>query len=234
LFNWGAFAEYIRVPARIVQHNAYEIPVHLTYEEAALLEPLACVVLGNDAAGIAEGDTVVIAGGGGPIGLLHLQLARLRGASQLVVVDLNDARLALARSLGATHGINPTREDAADAVRSLTEGRGADVVIEAAGVPEVWEMALGLVRKGGTVLMFGGCPAGSRVALDADRVHYGELTIKGVFHHTPGTVSRALGLLSDGLVQARPLITERVPLRDTQRALEMVSAGEAIKVAIIP
>ena len=234
LFNWGAFAEYIRVPARIVQHNAYEIPVHLAYEEAALLEPLACVVLGNDAAGITEGDTVVIAGGGGPIGLLHLQLARLRGASQLVVVDLNDARLALARSLGATHGINPTREDAADAVRSLSEGRGADVVIEAAGVPEVWEMALGLVRKGGTVLMFGGCPAGSRVALDTDRVHYGELTIKGVFHHTPGTVSRALGLLSDGLVQARPLITERVPLRDTQRALEMVSAGEAIKVAIIP
>jgi L-iditol 2-dehydrogenase len=108
------------------------------------------------------------------------------------------------------------------------------VVIEAAGVPEVWEMALGLVRKGGTVLMFGGCPAGSRVALDTDRVHYGELTIKGVFHHTPGTVSRALGLLSDGLVQAGPLITERVPLKDTQRALEMVSAGEAIKVAIIP
>lgn len=234
LFNWGAFAEYIRLPARIVQHNTYKIPHHLTYEEAALVEPLACVVLGNEAAGIAEGDTVVIAGGGGPIGLLHLQLARLRGAAQLIVIDLQETRLGLARSLGATQVINPAREDVADAVRSLTEGRGADVVIEAAGVPEVWEMALGLVRKGGTVLMFGGCPAGSRVALDTDRVHYGELTIKGVFHHTPGTVSRALGLLSDGLVQAGPLITERVGLRDTQRALELVMAGEAIKVGVLP
>ncbi len=233
LFNWGAFAEYVRVPARIVQHNVYEIPSHLAYEEAALLEPLACVVLGNEAAGIADGDTVVIAGGG-PIGLLHLQLARHGGAAQLIVVDLMDSRLALASSLGATHAINPTREDAADVVRGLTEGRGADVVIEAAGVPEVWEMSLGLVRTGGTVLMFGGCPAGSRVALDTDRVHYGELTIKGVFHHTPGSVSRALQLLSDGSIQARPLITNHVPLRDTQEALEMVIAGEAIKVALIP
>ncbi|MDH4209027.1 MAG: zinc-binding dehydrogenase, partial [Anaerolineae bacterium] len=198
------------------------------------VEPLACVVLGSDAACIAEGDTVVIAGGGGPIGLLHLQLARLRGAAQLIVIDLQDTRLELARSLGATQVINPAREDVADAVSSLTEGRGADVVIEAAGVPDVWEMALGLVRKGGTVVMFGGCPAGSQIALDTDRVHYGELTIKGVFHHTPGTVSRALGLLSDGLVRAGPLITERVALEDTQRALELVMAGEAVKVAVVP
>jgi L-iditol 2-dehydrogenase len=234
LFNWGAFAEYVRVPARIAHCNAYEITPNLDYEEAALLEPLACVVLGNEAAGIAEGDTVVIAGGGGPIGLMHLQLARHSGAEEVVVVDLNEERLALARELGASVTVNPGTDDPVELVKELTEGRGADVVVESAGVPEVWSMSLKLVRKGGTVVLFGGCPSGSEVVLDTDSVHYGELTIKGVFHHTPRTVSRALELLSDGSVNARALITERLPLSDTQRALEMVIAGAAIKVALIP
>jgi L-iditol 2-dehydrogenase len=234
LFNWGAFAEYVRVPARIVQTNLYEIPSHLDYDEAAMLEPLSCVVLGNEAAGISPGDTVVIAGGGGPIGLLHLQLARHSAASQTVVIDLLDSRLQLAERLGATHVINPVREDPASFVQDLTQGRGADVVIETSGVPEVWQMAVLLARKGGTVVMFGGCPGGSQVAIDADRVHYGELTIKGVFHHTPRTVARALQLLSDRVVEAAPLISGRVPLQDTQAALEKMMSGEAIKVAIAP
>jgi L-iditol 2-dehydrogenase len=233
LFNWGAFAEYVRVPARIAQCNVYQVPPHLDYEEAALLEPLACVVLGNEAAGIAEGDVVVIAGGGGPIGLMHLQLARHSGAAQVVVIDLNEARLALARDLGASGTVNPARADPVEFVKAVTGGRGADVVVESAGVPEVWSMSLKLVRKGGTVVLFGGCPSGSEIVLDTDSVHYGELTIKGVFHHTPRTVSRALDLLSEGAVNARALITERMPLRDTQRALEMVIAGAAIKVALI-
>ncbi len=234
LFNWGAFAEYVRVPARIVNTNLYEIPSGLRYEEAALLEPLACVVLGNEAASISPGDTVVIAGGGGPIGLLHLQLARHEGADQAVVIDLNDSRLRLAESLGATHTINPVRADPVEAIKGLTEGRGADVVIETAGVPEVWQLSLQLVRKGGTAVMFGGCPAGSQVSVDTDRVHYGELTIKGVFHHTPRTVARALQLLSERVVKADALITGRVPLKDTQMALEKVISGEAIKMVITP
>jgi L-iditol 2-dehydrogenase len=234
IFNWGAFAEYVRVPARIVEINVHQMPQHLEYEEAALLEPLACVVLGNEAASISPGDTVVIAGGGGPIGLMHLQLAKHDGASGLVVIDLKDSRLDLARRLGATRVINPRREDPVDVVKELTEGRGADVVIETAGLPEVWKLSVDLVRKGGTVVMFGGCPAGSEVLLDAGRVHYGELTIKGVFHHTPETVARALRLLSEGAIDAGALITHRMPLQDTQKALEMVMAGEAIKVAILP
>jgi L-iditol 2-dehydrogenase len=234
LFNWGAFAEYVRVPARIVNTNLYEIPPGLRYEEAALLEPLACVVLGNEAANISPGDTVVIAGGGGPIGLLHLQLARHAGAEQTVVIDLNDSRLRLAESLGATHTINPVRADPVEAIKGLTDGRGADVVIETAGVPEVWQLSLQLVRKGGTAVMFGGCPAGSQVSVDTDRVHYDELTIKGVFHHTPRTVARALHRLSERVVKADALITGWVPLKDTQMALEKVISGEAIKMAITP
>jgi len=234
LFNWGAFAEYVRVPARIVNTNLYEIPSNLRYEEAALLEPLACVVLGNEAASISPGDTVVIAGGGGPIGLMHLQLARHNGARQAVVIDLKDSRLQLAEELGATHTINPACEDPVQGVKGLTEGRGADVVIETAGVPEVWQLSLQVVRNGGTAVMFGGCPRGCQVSVDTDRVHYGELTIKGVFHHTPKTVARALQLLSDRVVKADSLITGRVPLKDTQLALEKVISGEAIKMAIIP
>lgn len=234
LFNWGAFAEYVRVPARIVQTNTYEIPPELEYEEAALLEPLACVALGNEAAGISPGDTVVIAGGGGPIGLMHLQLAKHAGAEQAVVIDLKDSRLQLAQQLGATHVINPEREDPVAAVKDLTRGRGADVTIETAGLPDVWKMSLELVRKGGTVVLFGGCPTGSQISVDTDRVHYHELTIRGVFHHTPKTVARALRLLSSGVVDASRLISGRVPLRDTQIALEKVMAGEAVKMAIIP
>lgn len=234
LFNWGAFAEYVRVPARIVQTNMYEIPPELEYEEAALLEPLACVALGNEAAGISPGDTVVIAGGGGPIGLMHLQLAKHAGAEQAVVIDLKDSRLQLAQQLGATHVINPGREDPVAAVKDLTRGRGADVTIETAGLPDVWKMSLELVRKGGTVVLFGGCPTGSQISVDTDRVHYHELTIRGVFHHTPKTVARALRLLSRGVVDASRLISGRVPLRDTQIALEKVMAGEAVKMAIIP
>jgi L-iditol 2-dehydrogenase len=234
LFNWGAFAEYVRVPARIVETNLYEIPSGLDYDEAAMLEPLACVVLGNEAAGIAPGDTVVVAGGGGPIGLMHLQLARHNGASRVVVIDLLDSRLQLAERLGATHVVNPGREDPVRFVQDLTQGRGADVVIETSGVAEVWEMSVLLARKGGTVVMFGGCPGGSRVAIDASRVHYGELTIKGVFHHTPKTVARALQLLSDRVIEAGPLISGRVPLQETQAALEKMMSGEAIKMAIIP
>jgi L-iditol 2-dehydrogenase len=234
LFNWGAFAEYIRVPAPIVQQNVYQIPQGLSYEEAALLEPLACVVLGNEAAGISLGDTVVIAGGGGPIGLMHLQLAISKGAGQVIAIDLKDGRLEVARSLGATRVINVTEEDPATTVKELTAGRGADVVIETAGVPEVWEMALAMVRKGGTVVMFGGCPAGTQIPLDTGRVHYEELTIKGVFHHTPRTVEKALELLARGVVKARPLISGRSPLKELEKALEMMMTGEVIKMAVVP
>lgn len=234
LFNWGAFAEYIKVPAPIVEQNAYEIPAGLDFEEAALLEPLACVVLGNEAADICPGDTVVIAGGGGPIGLMHLQLAINGGAGQVFVIDLEDGRLEVASELGANQVINASQQDPLTEVAELTAGRGADVVIETAGVPEVWEMALAIARKGGTVVMFGGCPANTQIPLDTGRVHYGELTIKGVFHHSPRTVKRALELLSTGKVKTGPLISGRLPLREVQAALEMVMRREAIKMAIIP
>jgi len=233
-FNWGGFAEYVRVPARVVGQNVHPIPEGLSYKEAALLEPLACVVRGNEAAGIELGDSVAIAGGTGPIGLMHLQLAFHQGAKEVIAIGLRDERWAVAQELGVSHLIDAGSEDPVERVLELTEGRGADVVIEAAGVPEVWEMAIALARKGGRVVLFGGCPVGTSIPLDTSRLHYDELNIKGVFHHTPGSVERALHLLASGVVKAKPLITTVLPLERLEEGLLMMKEGKAVKVAITP
>ena len=234
LFNWGSFAEYIRVPARIVRQNVYQIPPGLSYREAALIEPLACVILGNEAAGIRLGDTVAIAGGTGPIGLMHLQLALNRGAREVIVIGLRDERWPVAGKLGAGCLINAEAEDPVTRVRELTNGRGADVVIESSGLPRVWEMAPKLARKGGCVVLFGGPPQGTAVSFDTDCLHYGNLTVKGVFHHTPRTVEKALSLLSSGIVKAEPLISAELPLEKLEEGLQMMIEGRAVKVAVIP
>lgn len=234
LFNRGSFAEYIKVPAPIVEQNTHLIPEGLSYQEAALVEPLACVVRGNEAAGIELGDSVAIAGGTGPIGLMHLQLAFHRGAKEVIAIGLRDERWAVAQELGVSHLIDAESEDPVQRVLELTGERGADVVIESAGLPQVWEMALRLVRKGGTVVFFGGCPSGSEIRLDTHRVHYDELTIKGSFHHTPRAVKKALDLLAFGVVKAKPLITHELPLERLEEALLMMKEGRAVKVAILP
>jgi len=233
-FNWGAFAEYIRVPARIVRQNVHLIPSGLSYREAALVEPLSCVILGSEAADIQLGDTVVIAGGTGPIGLMHLQLALHRGARQTIVIGLKDERWTVAGALGAGHLIDAETEDPVTRIEELTDGRGADVVIEAAGLPQVWELSLKLVRKGGRIVFFGGPPQGTAVSLDTARLHYGDLTIKGVFHHTPRTVEKALSLLASGVVKAMPLISAELPLEKLEEGLQMMIEGRAVKVAILP
>ena len=234
LFNWGAFAEYIRVPARIVRQNLYPIPPGLSYEEAALIEPLSCVILGSEAANIQLGDIVVLAGGTGPIGLMHLQLTINRGASKIIVIGLKDARWAVARKLGASHLLDAENEDPVARVRELTNERGADVVIESAGLSQVWELALKLVRKGGCLILFGGPPPGTTVSFNTARLHYGDLTIRGVFHHTPRTVEKALSLLASGVVKAKPLISAELPLENLEEGLQMMMEGRAVKVAIRP
>ena len=229
----GAYAEYVRIPAKIVKLNAHQIPDHVPFKEAALLEPLACVVHGNDLADIRLGDSVVIMGAG-PIGLLHLQLAKHRGAGKVIVVDVSDARLETAHKLDAENTINPNREDQIRKVLDLTGGLGADVVIEAVGLPETWENAIRMTRKAGTALLFGGCPSGTNVIVDTGKVHYDELTIKGAFHHTPSCVEKALGLISSSSVRMNEIITHEMPLEDVEKALQLMGEGKAVKVAIIP
>ena len=229
----GAYAEYVRVPAKIVKQNVHKIPDHVSFKEAALLEPLACVVHGNDLADIRFGDSVVVVGAG-PIGLLHLQLAKNRGAWKVMVVDISDERLQTACELGAENTINAEREDHVRKVMELTGGRGADVAIEAVGLPETWENTLRMTRKAGTVLLFGGCPSGTSVSFDTDRLHYGELTVKGAFHHTPSCVEKSLSLISSGSIKTTGIVTHEMPLEEVEKALQLMAQGEAVKVALIP
>lgn len=231
-FSWpGAYAQYVRIPSHIVRKNTYAIPARLSFHEAAILEPLGCVVHGAHSAGIKSGDNVVIVGTG-PIALLHVQVARSKGVREAIVVGRTPEKLRLAERLGATGTINTSEADPKTAVMKLTAGRGADVTIEAVGQPETWESAVGLTRKGGTVLLFGGCAKGSTAAIDTYAVHYGELTLRGAFHHTPASVKEALDLLRTGSVKADELISASMPLRNLVEAFDLMEASKVSKVAI--
>jgi L-iditol 2-dehydrogenase len=232
-FSWpGAYAEYVRVPAHIVKQNTHEIPSHVSFTQAALVEPLACVVHGIELAEIGIADTVVVIGAG-PIGLLHLQLAR-RSAGRVIVSDLSKRRLETAQDLGADHLIEAGQEEQVKRVKELTDGKGADVVIEAAGLPETWEKAVAMTRPGGITLLFGGCRSGTTITVDTGSLHYGEITIRGAFHHTPSCVEKALNLISSGTVKADYLVGREMPLAEVANALELMAKGEAVKVAIRP
>ena len=227
----GAYAEYVRLPARIVHQNTYEIPKDVMFEAAAFVEPLACVVHGIELSKINPDDFVFVIGAG-PIGLMHVQLAKVRGAKTVAVTDARPERLQRASKLGADRLISSN--DPAGQVKTLTGNRGADVTIEAVGRPETWELGVQATRKGGRTILFGGCPSGSAASIDTGLVHYGELTLKGVFHHTPRDVREALGLISTRRVNVAPLITHRMRLAQVEEALRLMQKGVAIKVAITP
>ena len=235
LFVNGAYAEYLKIPARIVEENLLEIPEGLSFQAAALTEPLACVLRGWQALQSKRSESVAILGAG-PVGLLFTQLAAQAGA-RVTVAGKGARRLEMARACGAEEvaDISGTA-DAAQLIRQATaEGRGPDIVIEAVGRPAAWEQAISLVRSGGRVLLFGGCPAGTKIPLDAPRMHYGELTLLSTFHHPPDSIRQALRLLADRTVRAEPIVTRSVPLDDLPAILrQMLGGQDAVKTAIVP
>jgi L-iditol 2-dehydrogenase len=230
---WGAYAEFIKVPPPITRINVQELPPQLTYEEAAVTEPLACCLHGIKKCNIEPGDTVVIIGEG-PIGLLHLQLARLMGGRTLIVCGLIEERLKKAEKLGADITINASIEQTIREIKVLTDGYGADVVIEAVGLPATWEEALRVVRKGGTVLEFGGCPPGTEIQVSTEQLHYDETTLIGAFHATPSDFRRALTLITSGLIQVKPIITKQMPLEQIHDAFNLLTTSKKeLKIAIL-
>jgi len=234
IWLWGAYAEYIKIPARTVLVNMQEIPSHVSFEEAAITEPLACVLHGVEEANVKLGDTVAVIGAG-PIGLLHLLTVKKMGAEKIVMIDLVDERLNVAKELGADETINAGKENSVEKVQQLTGGYGADIVIEAIGSPVTWEQALRLARKGGTILEFGGCPPRTEIKLNTEMLHYGELTVLGTFHTTPLHFRKALNLISSRTVDVRPLVTKRMRLEDIKQAFEILSTSKnEIKIAIAP
>jgi L-iditol 2-dehydrogenase len=234
MWLWGAYAEYIKVPARMVLVNMQEIPSHVTFEEAAVTEPLACVLRGVEKANMKLGDSVAIIGAG-PVGLLHLSIVKKMGAEKIIMTDLVDERLQFARELGADETINAQWEDAVNKVRELTGKYGADVVIEAIGLPSTWEQALKMVRKGGTVLEFGGCPPNTEMKVSTELLHYGDVTVVGAFHATPAHFKKALNLIANRTINVRPLITRRMPLSKIREAFETLTTSKKdVKIAINP
>jgi L-iditol 2-dehydrogenase len=234
LFNNGAYAEYMKIPARIVKLNTYEIPAGLSYEDAALAEPLACVVKGLDDTAVAPGDTVVVIGAG-PIGSMFIRLASLRGA-RVIAIGRRRTRLRQALKLGAREII--ATEEACDpvaAVRRLTGGRGAEVVIEAVGTPDTWNWAVEMLCRGGLVNFFGGPPGGTKVELDTNLLHYSEITCKASFHHTPKTFREALNVIAAGGVRAVDFVQAEEPLCNLSRVMSSLMEGNGpLKTAIIP
>lgn len=228
----GAFAEYILLPRHIVKHNVFIKPRNLSFAEAAFLEPLSCVVHSINSSGISKGDTALIFGAGA-IGLLHLMVLKTMGV-KVVVVEKQKMRLKKALEEKADIVIETGKENAHKKIMAFTNATGADVVFECTGIPGVWENAVWLVRKGGTVILFGGCKEGSKVVYDAGRIHYDEITLKGVFHYNPSDVAQAYKLLSTGKIKVGGLISGEYPLKDLAKAFQRLIKGDGIKYAIIP
>lgn len=234
LFNNGAYAEYIRIPGRIVERNTYEIPEHVSYHDAALVEPLACVLRGFEETAPRAGDTIGIIGLG-PIGLMFVKIAKLYGC-RVIAVGRRRTQMSRAASLGADELIEaPADSNPVPAIRHLTSGRGVDVAIEAVGRPQTWHWAVDMVRRGGTVNFFGGCPNDSKVSLDTALLHYSEITCKATFHHTPVYIRKALDLVCAGHITASFFVNREEPLSNLLEVMRhLMSHNGHLKTAILP
>ena len=234
LFNNGAYAEYIKIPRRIVESNMLALPDDVTFESAAMTEPLACALRGLQETGADIGDTITIIGAG-PLGLMLMQVAKLMGCDVVAVVK-RDEQVSEAKRFGADDVVHINKvKSPIEAVMHLTEGRGSDVVIEAVGRPQVWQWAVDMVRRGGAVNFFGGCASGTKVELDTNRLHYSELTLKATFHHTPESVRKAFALIAEKKIKSTDYVTGEAPLSKLKQVLQqMLERGNQIKTAIIP
>jgi L-iditol 2-dehydrogenase len=235
LFNNGAYAEYLRIPGRIVMENMLEVPHSVDDGSAALVEPLACVLRGIHEMEVRTGDTAVVIGCG-PIGLKYIRMLSRRGL-RVIALARRAAPLELARRLGASATINVTEvPDLVAAVKDLTEDRrGPDAVVEAAGNPATWKQALAMVRRGGVVNFFSGLPAGQFVEIEPAEIHYSEIKIISPFHHTPRFIREALEAIRRGDILAHDFVTEEIRLDELPQAFErMKSRSGEIKLAVRP
>ena len=241
LFNNGAYAEYLRVPARIVEKNLLRIPEGMAAAHAAMTEPLACALHAWEDSGARAGDVVAVIGAG-PLGLMMMRLAVMDGCRLIAVVKHRE-QAGMARALGAAEVIEAGAATGASAsaevvaaVRACTEdGRGVDLAVEAVAVPETWQQAVEMTRSGGVVDFFGGPAAGTVVSLDTNRLHYGDMTLKATFHHTPAVCRRAFAMLADGRFDARALLTGEATLDELPEIFRGWGArrGE-IKTVVVP
>ena len=232
----GGFAEYMIVPQVVLAVDGLNrVPEGLSYAEASVAEPFACAINAQSIAGVGEGDDVVVVGSG-PIGCLHVRLARANGASRVTLVELNRARLEQAAELvKPDETVCAGEVDVVQAILDLTNGRGVDVAITATAAGVAQEQAVSYVARQGRISFFGGLPKDNPViALDSNLVHYRELTIVGANGSSPQHNKDALARIASGDVPVNDLITHRLGLDEVRRAIEIVKGGEGIKVTIEP
>ena len=229
----GAYAQFIKIPKRIVEKNTLLIPRNLSFAQAAFTEPLSNVIHGMSKTPIKQGDVVGIMGIG-PIGLMFARLAKLKGA-KVIALGRNPLKLKMAKEFAQADvviDINKCSNPEEIIVNNTNEKRGLDVAIECVGLPEMWEKMFSLVRKGGYVHFFGGCASGATVNLDTKRLHYDEVKIISSFHHTPQYFKEALEMIASGKIDVDKLITRHMDMKYAKRAIEMHRDGEAIKILL--
>lgn len=230
----GGLAEYCLIPARAVARKNISVAKAGTSLTAlSLAEPLSCVLNGLSNYKVFVGDTVLIMGAG-PIGLLHMAVCRLSGATTIIVSDPSEARRATATQLGADVVVDPLNEDLKKVVKDLTGGRGADAVVVCIGRLELFPEALTLARKGGRVCAFAGFPAGGSTPVDPNVIHYGEITVTGTSNAKRRQTQEALNLLENGLIPADVIVSHTFPLAQTIEAIEYVTTGSGLKIAVVP
>lgn len=225
----GGFAEYIRIPQIALEAgNLVKIPDHVAFEQAVIAEPLACCINGNRKADIRLNDTVVVIGGG-PIGLMHVQLAKLAGASKVIVSELIEHRGERARVAGADILVNPQKESLHEIVMRETHNLGADAVIMAIGIPSIVNESIQLLRKGGTINLFAGFTNGAVSEIDPNFIHYHEVQVNGTTALTRSDYMKAMSLIATGRINTEVLITQGYTLDNIQEAILDVKTGKGMK-----
>lgn len=230
----GGFAEYMAIPNVMLEKgNIISIPENLSYEEAVMTEPLSSVYASQCYSNVTLDDIVVVIGSG-PIGCMHMQMAKLRGAGKVIAIEKSESRLKMAENYGADVLINSADQDPVIKVKDITDGWGADKVIVACPSTEAQKQAILMTCKRGTVVFFGGVPQGKLTDIDTNIIHYNQLTILGHYGYNHLENSKAFNLIASGRFPAKKYITHILPLKDISKGVEMAQKGEAIKVVLKP
>ena len=231
----GGFAEYLFVPATAVRNGCVNfIPDNLSFSEATVAEPLACAINAQELLNVQMGDTVVVIGAG-PIGCMHVALAKIRGATFVIAAERQQSRLDMIKDFGADACINTTEQDLVESVMQLTNGKGADVVIVAAASKEAQELSLQIAAKRGRIDFFGGLPKDDPwIRFNSNLVHYRELFIMGAYGSKPEQNRMALKVLSTKRIDPKKIVTKELPLDSILEGISMVEKGEVLKAVVLP
>lgn len=230
----GGFAEYVRIPQIAIESgNLVKLPAHVSFAEGALIEPLACCVRGLRNAGTGFNDTVLIVGAG-PIGLMHLQLAKIAGARKVIVSEPIASRREKAEKLGADFVVDPASENLQDIVMRETDGLGMDVIVVAIGVPKIVNSTLKLCRRGGTVNLFAGFAGTGECTIEVNTIHYGEINVNGSTAYKRQDYYDAAQMVINRKINLEEIVTHTFKIEAFQKAYEICKSGEGLKVLIEP